>query len=71
MPGKPLPDLAPIMAPPAPREELLVLLTRITQEAKMPPGVKNARFVRVPADLYLAAHDVVRRELASVTVASQ
>lgn len=71
MPAGPAPQLEPFVAPPADRAELLALLTRITQEAKMPPGVKNARFVRVPADLYLAAHDVVRRELASLTVTSQ
>lgn len=66
MPAASSPEPLVIVSPPADREELLAILTRITQEAKMPPGVKHARFVRVPADLYLAAHDVVRRELASV-----
>lgn len=69
-PGDPVP-VTELLPPPADREELLEVLTRITQEAKMPAGVKNARFVRVPADLYLAAHDVVRRELADVMAAQQ
>lgn len=63
MAESPAPPPESIMAPPADRAELLDLLTRLTQEAKMPDSVKNARFVRVPADLYMAAHDMVRREL--------
>lgn len=65
MPAGEAPRLEPITVPPADRAELLAILTRITQEAKMPPGIRNARFVRVPADLFLLAHDAVRRELAS------
>jgi hypothetical protein len=61
-----LAPLEPVTTPPASRNDLLEIITRLTQEAKMPDGVKNARFVRIPADLYLAAHDVVRRELAGM-----
>lgn len=63
MAASPAPAPEPIMAAPADRAELLEILTRLTQEAKMPTGLKNARFVRVPATLYMAAHDAVRREL--------
>ena len=65
MPAIPADPVTPAPEPAAERGELLALLTRITQEAKMPAGVKNARFVRLPADLYLAAHAIVVRELAS------
>ncbi len=71
MAGGPAPTLEPVVRPPADRGELLAILTRITQDAKMPAGVKNARFVRVPADLYLAVHDVVRRELAAAKATGQ
>lgn len=61
------PNVAPDDPPPAPtREELLAIVTSITQDAKMPPGVRNARFVRIPAHLYLSAHDMVRRELGTI-----
>lgn len=67
MPASTLPESCPIpLTGPADRAELLELLTRLTQEAKMPDGVKRARFVRIPADLYMAAHAIVRRELADM-----
>jgi hypothetical protein len=66
MAGPAVPEVTIAPQQPASRAELLELVTRLTQEAKMPPSVKNARFVRVPAHLYLVAADVVRRELASL-----
>lgn len=71
MPGGPAPILEPIVLPPADRSELLDLLTRITQQAKMPDGVKRARFVRIPAQLYMDAHAIVRRELVNIAAAEQ
>lgn len=65
----------PVMAPsvstdPVPpqrptREELIEVLARIGKEARLPPGIKNAHFVRVSSELYREVHDLVLRELAS------
>lgn len=63
----PVPEVPMAAQPPASRGELLALVTRLTQEAKMPPSVKNAHFVRVPSSLYLDAAELVRRELANLS----
>lgn len=60
------PEPAPEPAPPVSRRDLIQLLTRITQEAKMPPSVTRAKFVRLPAELYMEAHAVVLRELGGL-----
>lgn len=71
----PLPMIAAPMAEqpiepllPATREELVELVAKIGLSCKMPPGVKNARFVRLPSELFLEVSAIVSRELADFVV---
>jgi hypothetical protein len=71
LPMPPSPVEAPPPPAPADRQELLALLTQIGSQCRMPPGLKQAQFVRLPAALFQQVHDVMQRELAALAAQSQ